>query len=474
MNEQPGLSVSVEKLEGHKVRLEVTVDQSDVARAYEQAYRRLAGRVNVPGFRRGKTPRPVLERYVGAQALKEEALDIVLPPSYSRALDQKDLDPIDSPELDVVTFEEGSPLVFKATVEVKPEVILGKYKGLGLSVPPKAVDPSEVERQLEAVRERRAELEPTEPGTAVEDGLFAVVDYHGTVDGKPFPGGDTEGALVQAGAGQLEAPFEEAIKGAKAGDERECTLTFGDDHPTPELRGKEAKIKIKVREVKRKKLPPLTDELAREVAGVDVAGLRERIEKSLAERNKREAKEELARQVVLKVTDEAKVDVPETLVKRRMDRMTRDMDERLQRQGMSLDKYLELVNLEREKWDTDLRDRAEHQVKKDLVLEAVAKREKIEATEPEVEFEIARIAAAYQQKPDKVRAMFRESPDRLEALKAGIISDKTVQYLVKENEVPLPGEEDKAPAGAAEEAPDAARELGVAPEEGTVKRGDRE
>jgi trigger factor len=427
------LNVVLTKLEGHKVQLEVAVDQAEVDRAYGRAYRRLVNRVSVPGFRRGHVPRPVLERHIGREAFREEALEFILSDSYGQALDAKDLDPIDRPEVEVVKFEEGEPFVFKATVEVRPEVKLGKYTGMGLSVSPREVSQSDIEAQLTAIRERRAELEPAEPESTLEDGLYGVLDYEGTVEGAVFPGGKAEGALVQIGAGQIEPQIEEAIKGARAGQERKATVTFPPDIPNQELQGKEAAFKIQVKEIKRKKLPELTDELATEITGLDLPALRERISQSLEERAKSEAREELTRQVVEKVTAEAEVDAPEILVRRRIERMTADTEERLKGQNLDLDQYLKIIGLEREQWDKDLRARAEHAVKKDLVLGAVGRREKILATEPEIEFEIARTAAAYRQKPEKMRAFFYSSADRLESLRAGIITQKTVQYLVRRN-----------------------------------------
>lgn len=441
------LGVTVEKLEGHKVKLEVTVPPEQVGRAYDRAYRRLVNRVNVPGFRRGRVPRPVLERHVGPDAFREEALEFALSDAYSQALDIRELDPIDNPDLEVVKFEQGEPFIFRATVEVRPEVNLGAYSGMGLSVPPKPVSESDVEAQLNSIRERQAELEPAEPDAALEDGLFGVLDYEGTVDGKTFSGGKAEGALVQIGAGQIEPQIEAAVKGAKAGEERETKMSFTSDIPNSELRGKEASFKIKVKEVKRKKLPELTDELAKELTGLDLVALRERVRRSLEERATAEARDELTRQAVERVTTEAEVDVPETLIKRRMDRMTEDTTERLQRQNLGLDQYLTIVGLDREQWDKDLRARAERAVKKDLVLGAVSRREKIEATEPELEFEMARMAARYQEKPEKIRSLFRSSPERLDSLGAGIITQKTIQYLVRVNSAEKPAEAKLAEEG---------------------------
>ena len=471
MNEMPSeasLSVLVEKLEGHKVKMEVTVPPAEVGRAYERAYRRLVNRVNIPGFRRGRAPRPVLERHVGAEAFREEALELALSDAYPQALDIKDLEPIASPDIEVVKFEPGEAFVFRATVEVRPEVKLGKYTGLELDVPPRPVTEAEIEAQLSAIRERRAELLPTEPDTPLTDGLFAVVDYEGTVDGRAFPGGKVEGALVEIGRGQLEPALETAIRGAKAGEERQAKVSFPPDLPNPDLAGKEALFQIRVREVKTKKLPELTDELAKELTGLDLAELRERIRRSLEDRAAAEAREELARQVVERVVAEAEVDLPETLVERRMRRMTEDTEERLRRQNLTLDQYLTIVGLDRQQWEKDLRARAEHAVKKDLVLGEISRREKIEATEAEIEFEMVRLAAAYGEKPEKVRSLFANSPERLDSLRAGIISQKTVQYLVKANSAAKAAEPEAAEpeaadseAGEAEAAPPEAAAPGI-------------
>jgi trigger factor len=455
MTENPGvarLEVTVEKLEGHKVKLDITVSAEAVARAYDRAYRTLAGKVSIPGFRKGKVPRPVLERHIGSAPLREEALDLILNDSYSQALDEKDLDPINRPNVEVVKFEEGEPMVYHATVEVKPEVKLGTYTGMDLVVEPKPVEMADVERQLGSIREKFAELEPAEADTPVADGLFAVMDFHGKIDGAGFSGGDGEGVLVQIGAGQLEAEFEEALKGAKAGDTRECALTFGSDHPNAELAGKTANFKIEVKEVKRKKLPELTDELAEEVAKTDLAGLRERITKGLEENARREAREELARQVVEKVVTHAEVDVPDTLLNRRIERKSQDMNERLAGQGLTVERYLEMVGLDHETWEKDLRARAEHEIRRDLVLEAVAKKENIGASDAEVEFEIVSLAASHGEKPERIREFFHTSPGRLESLREGIIARKTVQYLVRENvaEVPEPPAQETGSVGTSE------------------------
>lgn len=452
MNETPGtvnsptegtaenMAVSVEKLEGHQVKIQIQVGPEEVDRAFDRAYRRLAGKVNIPGFRRGKAPRPVVEGHVGSEALREEALDILLGDSYGRALEAKDLDPIDRPEVDVVTFQEGEPLTYTATVEVKPEVNLGPYTGLNLEIQFQSVGEEEVQRQLDSIRERAAELVPAEDGATLESGRFAVVDFRGTIDGQEFPGGKAEGTMVEIGAGQLEAEFEAALSGAKAGESRQATVHFPADYRNPELAGKEAVFDILVKEVKIKKVPELTPELAKELTGLELDVLRERIRQSLEEQSQRNARDELRRKVVEQVVAAAQVDLPEKMVERRIQRRQAEMAERLAGQGLSVENYLEMVGLDQEAWAKDLRTRAEHEVKRDLVLEAVAKRQNIAAADAEVEFEIIRLAASYGEKPEKVRKMFLESPGRLESLREGIIIEKTVQYLVRENTAPAPAQ----------------------------------
>jgi trigger factor len=231
----------------------------------------------------------------------------------------------------------------------------------------------------------------------------------------------------------MEPEMEKALEGATVGETREAVLSFPEDHPNPALAGKEARFEMKVKEVKTKKVPELTDDLAREIAGTDVAGLKERVRESLEEGAKRSAADELRRRLVEKVVEEAEVDVPETLVSRRVERKNAEIGERLSRQGLTVDKYIEIVGLDRDTWEKDLRARAEREVKRDLVLEAVADREGIEVTDADVEFEITRLAYGFGEKPDKIRKLFAESPSRLESLRERIRMDKTVHYLVEAN-----------------------------------------
>jgi len=441
------VEVNVERLEGHKVKLDITVDREEVDRAYHRAYRRLVGRVNIPGFRKGKVPRPVLERHLGPDALKDEALELILSPFYGKALDSKGLDPIDTPEVEVVKFAEGEPLVFRATVEVKPEVKLGEYKGQGVELEQKPVTDDDVQRQLDSIRERAAELEGTAPDTAIDDGHFAVVDLHGTIEDEDFPGGTSEGVLIQIGAGQVDQEVEKALKGAKAGETRKAAISFPEDHPNKDLAGKEAEFDITVKEVKVKKAPELDDETAKELTGMDLAALREQIRKNLEEQARRNALDERRQTVIEKVVEDAEVDLPETLVERRIESRKADMTQRLAQQGVTIDGYLEMVGLDKETWEKDLRSRAEYEVKRHLVLEAIGKKEGIEAADADVEFEISRMAMMSNEKPEKIREMVMSSPARLESVREGIILEKTVHYLVRENSAPEPSEEEEDGAG---------------------------
>jgi len=455
-----GVAVNVERLSPHRVRLEVSVSAQEVARAFDRAFRRLSSRANIPGFRRGRAPRPVVERHFGREVLRDEAIDLLLNDSYARALETEGLDPIDQPELEVVRFEEGEPFVYKATVDVKPEVTLGQYTGLGLELKPRPVEEADVQRQLEAIADRAAVLEPVEAETLLEDGLFAVVDWHATVDGKSFPGGDMEGALVRMGSHQLDPEIEKALYGAKTGDVRECTVHFSEEAASEDLRGKDALFRIVVKEVKRKKTPDLTDELAIQLTGHDLVSLRGRLRERLEFEAMRQAQEELAHNIIERVTAEATVDLPEKMVERRMARRRAETEARLARGNMNLDDYLRAVGLEREQWEKDLRSRVEHELKREIVLEAIARRQDIQADDGEVAFEMMRYAAATGEKPEKVRREF-SSPERLAALRSRIILDKTVQYLVRENTVrpeaakaPAAPTRDRLQEGGAEPAPD--------------------
>ena len=424
------MKATVEKVENRRATLTVEVEPEIVARALDRAYRNLVRRVQIPGFRKGRAPRFLVERYLGRAALYEEALDHLLPEAYSQAVTDTGIEPIDRPRLTVDSFDETTGLRFTAEVEVKPEVELGDYRAIRVEPPSAEVTPAEVDAELQRLRELHATLVPVEDGTA-EKGMVAVIDFAGTVDGEPIPNGQAENYTVELGSGRLIDGVEDQILGMRPGEERDITVTFPEDHADENLRGKQATFHVRLKELKRKQLPEVDDEFAREVAGVaGVQELRERVEKELTQLARERARAELRRQVVERVVEGAQLEVPETLVNRRIDQLVDDMARQLRQQGIDLEQFLAQTGQTREQLREQFRERAVADVRTDLVLDAVGKREGIEATPQEVETEVRLLAAAAGQPYQQVRQTFARSGlllDVAESIRRRKVIDRLVE-----------------------------------------------
>ncbi|HEY3314421.1 MAG TPA: trigger factor [Bacillota bacterium] len=424
------MKVTLEKLDKNKVKLDVMVDEEAVAKAYDRAYKAVAGRVSIPGFRRGKAPRRMVERKVGADYLKEEALDRLLQDSYAGAVDEAKVDPIDRPEVDVVEFEEGKPLRFTASVEVKPEVALGQYKGLDIELEKPDIKDEDVAHELESLQLRQSQLAAIPADQPAEKGSFVVLDFEGFIDGQPFQGGKAEGQLVELGSGTFIPGFEEGVVGAKAGEEREVKVTFPADYRATELAGKEATFKIRVREVKKRELPALDDEFAKGLGAKSLDDMKESIRKRLELVAQSEARRKFNEAVIERVADNATVEVPDVMFNRRVDQMVHDLEHRLEDQKMTMDQYLQYTNQTADALREQFRPAAVRGVKNDLVLEAVGKAENLLADDSDVNLEIARLAQLYGRSPDEIRKVFA-GPDRVDALKESITLQKAVRFLTR-------------------------------------------
>ncbi|MHB8928170.1 MAG: trigger factor [Bacillota bacterium] len=422
------MKVALEKLDKNRVKLDVTVDEWVVAKAYDRAYRAVATRVNIPGFRRGKAPRNLVELRVGREYLKEEALDRILQESYPAAIDEAKIDPIDRPEVDVVEFEEGKPLHFTASVEVKPEVALGQYKGLDIRLEKPDIKEEEVAKELEALQFRQARLVTVDQ--PADMGSFVVLDFDGFMDGRPFAGGKAEGQLLELGSHSFIPGFEEGAVGAKAGEERDINVTFPADYRATELAGKDATFKVKVREVKRRELPALDDEFAKGLGAKGLDDLKESIRRRLQFAAESEARRKYNEAVIEKVSANATVEVPEAMVNQRIDQLVHDLEHRLEDQKMDLEKYLQYTNQTMDAMREQFRPSALGGVKNDLVLEAVAKAEGLTAEESDVNLEIARLSQLYGRSPDDIRKLFADR-ERLDALKESITLQKAVRFLTR-------------------------------------------
>ena len=425
------LKATVEKIENRRATLTVEVEPEAVARALDHAYRHLVRRVHIPGFRKGRAPRFLVERHLGKAALYDEALEHLLPEAYNRAVAETGIEPIDQPQLNIETFDEEKGLRFTAEVEVKPEVDLGAYREVRVEVPAPTVTAEDVDRELERWRELRATLEPAGEEAVAEKGMVAVLDLEGTLDGQPIPNGQAEDYVVELGAGRLLDGVEEQILGMRPGEEKDVPVTFPEDHAEESLRGKTATFHIRLKELKRKVLPALDDDFAQDVAGVSsLQELRERVEKELTRIAEEQARAEARRQVVQKVVEGARLEVPETLVRRQVEDRIRNLENRLRRQGDSLESYLEATGQTREQLEASLRAEAADDVRTDLVLDAVAKAEGIEATPEDIEAEIRTLAASTGRPYQQLRDQFNRTGLILD-LADGIRRRKTIDWLVE-------------------------------------------
>lgn len=435
---------NVEKIEKNRVELQVEVDAGELEKGVQQAYKKLVKKVTIPGFRKGKAPRKILENYLGKEALLSEAADIIIPNAYYDAVKEAGIEPIDSPEVDIVQLEDGKPFIFKAAVEVKPEVKLPEYKGLEVQKKEYNVSDEDVENYLKSLQMRYARLVEKE-GT-IEKGDLALIDFEGTIDGEAFPGGKAEGYTLEVGSGTFIPGFEEQMIGMAVNEEKDIKVTFPEDYHVEELAGKEAVFKVKVNGLKTKELSPIDDEFAKDVSEFEtLEELKQDIRNRMEESARQQSENELRNELVDRVVEGAEVDIPEVMIRRRISTFVNDFATRLQRQGLDFQKYLEQTGQSLEEFGGRFREQAVQSVKTDLVLEAIAKKENIQISEEELDQEIEKMAKAYNQEL-KVFKAFLASQGNIEPLREGMRLDKAVDFLVEQAKIKVVPAEEAAPA----------------------------
>jgi len=436
------VKATVEKLEDNKVMLEVEVEAEAFEQEVHKAYKKLVGKYNIPGFRRGKAPKAILENYIGKGSLYEEALDAVLPQAYLEAVEEVKIEPVDQPDVDIKQMDEKKPLIFTAKVQVKPEVELGEYHGLEVEKVIAEVKEQDVEAYLDSMRQRYARLRTVEDEGAKE-GDTVTIDFEGFLDGVPFEGGRGEKFPLELGSASFIPGFEEQLVGVMQGEDREIKVTFPEDYQEESLQGKEVTFRVKVHEVKRKELSPLDDEFAKDVSEFEtLEELKAEIRNNLKQQLEESTLNGLKDQVIKKAAEASTVEIPEVLIERQIDRMIDDLKNRLEGQGIPLEQYWELTNTSKAEMRESFKDDARRQVKAQLVLEAIAKKEGISATEEEIDQELERMAQAYQQDKELLKNLLQVQGN-LEALKESITLDKTVQFLLDQAQVKeaVPGQE---------------------------------
>ncbi|MEQ6000536.1 trigger factor [Bacillus amyloliquefaciens] len=422
------MSVKWEKQEGNEGVLTVEVDADTFKTALDDAFKKVVKQVSIPGFRKGKVPRGLFEQRFGVEALYQDALDILLPVEYPKAVEEAGIEPVDRPEIDVEKIEKGESLIFTAKVTVKPEVKLGDYKGLGIEKDDTAVTDEDVQNELKALQERQAELVVKEEG-AVENGDTVVLDFEGFVDGEAFEGGKAENYSLEVGSGSFIPGFEEQLTGLEAGAEKDVEVTFPKEYHAEELAGKPAVFKVKIHEIKAKELPELNDEFAKDIDEEveTLAELTEKTKKRLEEAKENEADAKLREELVLKASENAEADVPQAMIDTELDRMLKEFEQRLQMQGMNLELYTQFSGQDENALKEQMKEDAAKRVKSNLTLEAIAQAENLEVTDEEVEAELTKMAEAYNMPVENIKQAIGST----DAMKEDLKVRKAIDFLVE-------------------------------------------
>uniref|UniRef100_UPI002639F253 trigger factor n=1 Tax=Sporosarcina sp. TaxID=49982 RepID=UPI002639F253 len=376
------MTVKWEKLEGSEGKLTFEVSVERFNQGMDEAFKKVVKKVQAPGFRKGKMPRKMFDKMYGEEALYNDAIDIVLPEAYSKAVEEAEVDPIAAPEIDIEKLEKGEPVVFTAVIALKPEVKLGEYKGLEVTRQSTEVTDEEVDAQLEQRREGLAEMVVKEEGDA-KDGDTVTIDFEGFADGEAFEGGKSENYDLEIGSGSFIPGFEEQVVGMKTGEEKEIEITFPEEYHAAELAGKPATFKVKVHEIKSKEVPELDDELAKEIDEEvsSVEELRTKLKKEAEEVKKNDSETALRDDLVEQAASNAEMEIPQAMIDSETDRMMQDFEQRLQMQGMNLDLYFQFSGQDEQTLRDQMKDDALSRVRVSLTLEAIGAAENVEVPE---------------------------------------------------------------------------------------------
>ncbi|MHA6485177.1 trigger factor [Paenibacillus sp. strain BS8-2] len=418
-----------EKIDKNIVSIDVEVGADKVSGALDQAFKKVAAKVNVPGFRKGKVPRGIFESRFGVESLYQDAIDILLPEAYTAAVQENELQPVDRPEIDVTQFAKGQAFKFIAKVTVKPEVTLGEYKGLEIEAVSSEVTEEEVAAELERLQQRHAELTVVEEGAA-ENGDISVIDFDGYVDGEQFEGGFSERYSLELGSNSFIPGFEEQVVGMQLGDFKDVEVTFPEEYHAEHLAGKPAVFKVKLHELKRKALPALDDEFAKDVSEFDtLEEYKQDLKAKLLERKEKEADQAREVAVVDKATAAAEVEIPDAMIVTETDYMVKDFENRLRMQGMNMDLYYQFSGQNEEALRGQMRSDAEKRVRNNLVLEAIASAEGFEAGEEELVAELENLSKQYNRPAEELRDIF-EKNGNISNLQEDILLRKTIKFLL--------------------------------------------
>ena len=423
------MSVQVEKLEKNMAKLTVEVPAEDVEKAIQGAYQKTKKSINIPGVRKGKAPRQLIEKMYGKEVFYSDAVDAMLPKAYSDAVEECGEEIVSYPKIDVVQIESGKPFIFTAEVAVKPAVTLGEYKGIQVEKAPIEVTDEEIEAQVNKEREANSRTVTVED-RAVQKGDIATIDFEGFVDGVAFDGGKGENYDLEIGSNTFIPGFEDQLVGAEIGKELDVNVTFPEEYGAKELAGKEAVFKCKVNGIKVKELPEADDEFAQEVSEFDTLDeYKADIKAKLLKDKEDEAKRAKEDAVIGKIVENATMDIPDAMVEYQTQQMLDDFGRRMQSQGLSLEQYFQFTGMTEADYKEQMKPRALQNIQSRLVLEAVAEAEKLEATEEDLEKEYAKMAEQYKLDVDKVKEIFGEY--QKEELKKDIVIQKAAELVTE-------------------------------------------
>ena len=417
------------KQENNTVTLKITVGSEAFENACKQAYNKNKGQFNIPGFRKGKATRAVIEKMYGEGIFFEDAIDIVFPEAYRNAVEELKLEVIDRPSLDIEEIGKGKDLVMVINVQVKPEVKLGEYKGLEVKQVSAEVTEEDVETEINKMQEQNARMVTVED-RPVSDKDSILLNFCGSVDGVEFEGGKAENYSLVVGSNTFIPGFEEQLIGMNAGDSKDVVVTFPEDYHSEDLKGKEAVFAVEINEIKETQLPHIDDEFVKDTTEFEtLEELKNDIRAKAAENKKKSAEDAMKNEVVEKLAENIEVEIPEVMVKNEVDNMLKDFENNLRYQGMDLNTYYQYTGTSKEILEDQMKEDAEKRVRISLAVDEVSKSEGVEATEEDMEAEYKKMADIYKLEVEKIKEIFQNSQD--EAIKSTIVARKTVDLLLE-------------------------------------------
>ncbi len=422
------MSVKVDDLGNSMVKLTIEVPAEELDEAIKKAYQKQKSKISIPGFRKGKVPQNVIEKMYGPAIFYEEAADILISDTYSDALDNCGEEIVSRPTMDIVQIEKGKPFIYTAEAAKRPEIKLGKYKGVSVTKIDTTVTDKEVDEAVEAERNRNART-VTDESRVIETGDTAVIDFEGFQDGVPFEGGKGENHPLEIGSGSFIPGFEDQLIGKKTGDEVEVKVTFPEDYHAEELAGKSALFQVKIHEVRRKELPDLDDEFAQDVSEFDtLAEYKDSVRERLTEEKEDDARRTKEDEAIQAIIDDSEIEIPEPMLETQIDSMLNEFAQRMQMQGLNMKQYMQFTGMTTDSLREQMRPEAESRIKSSLVLEQVAKEEKIEVSEEDVDAKLKEMAEQYKMEVEELKKIMEDSESS--TLKREITIERAIDVIL--------------------------------------------